>query len=101
MILLAQIPGGNPSLDVGHRIAPSTCYRTPLFKASFPANNFLQKTLSCKTEKIERFFQYGAGILYPARNSEAVRVDYTTVMRWIRTGILPVETIREGRRNRH
>ncbi len=30
-----------------------------------------------------------------------LRVDYTTVMRWIRTGLLDVETIRDGRRNRH
>lgn len=37
----------------------------------------------------------------PRQVAQRLRVDYTTVMRWIRTGILPVETIREGRRNRH
>jgi len=37
----------------------------------------------------------------PRELAEWLRVNYTTVMRWIRTGILPVETIREGRRNRH
>jgi predicted site-specific integrase-resolvase len=30
-----------------------------------------------------------------------LRVDYATVMRWIRTGLLDAETIQEGRRNRH
>jgi hypothetical protein len=28
-------------------------------------------------------------------------VDYATVMRWIRTGLLEVETKREGKRNRY
>jgi uncharacterized protein len=30
-----------------------------------------------------------------------LRVSYRTVRRWIRAGTLPVETIREGNRNRH
>ena len=29
------------------------------------------------------------------------RVDDTTVRRWIRTGALEAETIRQGKRNRH
>jgi excisionase family DNA binding protein len=37
----------------------------------------------------------------PAELARLLRVDYTTVMRWIRAGLLEVETIREGRRNRH
>jgi len=37
----------------------------------------------------------------PREVARLLRVDYSTVMRWIRTGILPVETIQEGRRNRH
>lgn len=37
----------------------------------------------------------------PRQVAKLLRVDYTTVMRWIRTGLLPAETIREGRRNRH
>jgi len=37
----------------------------------------------------------------PRELTERLRVDYTTVMRWIRSGLLEVETIREGRRNRH
>jgi excisionase family DNA binding protein len=37
----------------------------------------------------------------PRQVARLLRVDYSTVMRWIRTGILPAETIREGRRNRH
>jgi len=37
----------------------------------------------------------------PRQVAHRLRVDYTTVIRWIRTGILPVETIREGKRNRH
>ena len=37
----------------------------------------------------------------PRQVANRLRVDYTTVIRWIRTGILPVETIREGKRNRH
>jgi len=39
--------------------------------------------------------------LTPREIAKLLRVDYSTVMRWIRTGILPVETFREGRRNRH
>jgi excisionase family DNA binding protein len=37
----------------------------------------------------------------PREVAERLRVDYTTVMRWIRAGLLEVETIREGKRNRH
>ena len=37
----------------------------------------------------------------PRELAERLRVDYTTVMRWISAGLLDVETIREGRRNRH
>jgi len=37
----------------------------------------------------------------PRQVAHRLRVDYTTVIRWIRTGILPVETIQEGKRNRH
>jgi len=37
----------------------------------------------------------------PGEIAKRLRVDYTTVMRWIRTGILEAETIREGRRNWH
>ena len=32
----------------------------------------------------------------PREIAELLRVDYTTVMRWIRTGILEAETIQEG-----
>jgi excisionase family DNA binding protein len=39
--------------------------------------------------------------LTPPQVAKRLRVDYTTVTRWIRTGILEAETIREGRRNRH
>jgi len=39
--------------------------------------------------------------LTPREIAKLLRVDYSTVMRWIRTGILPAETIREGKRNRH
>ncbi len=39
--------------------------------------------------------------LTPRQVAKRLRVDYTTVMRWIRTGLLDVETIHEGRRNRH
>ena len=39
--------------------------------------------------------------LTPRELAKLLRVDYTTVMRWIRAGLLEVETIREGRRNRH
>jgi excisionase family DNA binding protein len=37
----------------------------------------------------------------PAEVARQLRVDYTTVMRWIRSGILESETIQQGRRNRH
>ncbi len=37
----------------------------------------------------------------PRQVAEWLRVDYTTVLRWINTGLLEVETIKEGRRNRH
>ena len=37
----------------------------------------------------------------PSEIAKLLRVDYTTVMRWIRNGALEAETIREGRRNRH
>ncbi len=37
----------------------------------------------------------------PREFAQLLRVDYTTVLRWIRTGLLDVETIREGRRIRH
>ena len=37
----------------------------------------------------------------PRQVAQRLRVDYTTVMRWIRTGLLDVETIQEGRRYRH
>jgi len=37
----------------------------------------------------------------PRQVAQRLRVDYTTVMRWIRTGLLDVETIQEGKRNRH
>ncbi len=37
----------------------------------------------------------------PREIAKWLRVDYATVMRWIRAGILEAETIREGRRNRH
>jgi excisionase family DNA binding protein len=36
----------------------------------------------------------------PRELAEWLRVDYTTVMRWIRVGLLPVETIRQGKRHR-
>jgi excisionase family DNA binding protein len=39
--------------------------------------------------------------LTPRQVANWLRVDYLTVMRWIRTGILEAETIQEGRRNRH
>ena len=39
--------------------------------------------------------------LTPRQVAQRLRVDYTTVLRWISTGLLDVETIREGRRNRH
>jgi excisionase family DNA binding protein len=39
--------------------------------------------------------------LTPREIAKLLRVDYTTVTRWIRTGALEAETIREGRRNRH
>ncbi|HYT45422.1 MAG TPA: helix-turn-helix domain-containing protein [Methylomirabilota bacterium] len=37
----------------------------------------------------------------PREIAKRLRVDDTTVRRWIRTGLLEVETIRQGRRNRH
>ena len=37
----------------------------------------------------------------PRQVARLLRVDYTTVIRWIKTGLLDVETIQEGRRNRH
>jgi predicted site-specific integrase-resolvase len=37
----------------------------------------------------------------PRQVAKRLRVDYTTVIRWIKTGLLDVETIQEGRRNRH
>ncbi len=37
----------------------------------------------------------------PREIAKRLRVDDTTVRRWIRTGILEAETVREGRRNRH
>jgi excisionase family DNA binding protein len=37
----------------------------------------------------------------PRQVAHRLRVDYATVTRWIRTGLLEVETIREGRRNRY
>ena len=39
--------------------------------------------------------------LTPRQVAPRLRVDYTTVIRWIRTGLLEVETIRQGKRNRH
>jgi predicted site-specific integrase-resolvase len=37
----------------------------------------------------------------PRQVAQRLRVDDTSVMRWIRTGLLDVETIKEGRHNRH
>ncbi len=37
----------------------------------------------------------------PTRLAQWLRVDYTTVMRWTRSGLLEVDRIREGKRNRH
>jgi len=37
----------------------------------------------------------------PHEIAKRLRVDDTTVRRWIRTGILEAETIRQGKRNRH
>jgi excisionase family DNA binding protein len=39
--------------------------------------------------------------LTPLEIAKLLRVDYTTVMRWIRSGLLESETIHQGRRNRH
>jgi hypothetical protein len=39
--------------------------------------------------------------LTPRQVVQRLRVDYTTVMRWIQNSLLDVETIREGKRNRH
>ena len=36
----------------------------------------------------------------PRELAKRLRVDDTTVMRWIRTGALEAETIRQGNRNR-
>jgi excisionase family DNA binding protein len=38
--------------------------------------------------------------LTPRELAKLLRVDYTTVMRWIRNGSFEVETVREGIRNR-
>ncbi len=37
----------------------------------------------------------------PHEIAKRFRVDDTTVRRWIRTGALEAETIRQGKRNRH
>jgi excisionase family DNA binding protein len=37
----------------------------------------------------------------PREIAKRFRVDDSTVRRWIRTGALEAETIRQGRRNRH
>ena len=37
----------------------------------------------------------------PRELAKRLRVDDTTVRRWIRTGALEAETIRQGKRNRH
>ena len=37
----------------------------------------------------------------PPEIAKRLRVDESTVRRWIRTGALEAETIRQGRRNRH
>jgi excisionase family DNA binding protein len=37
----------------------------------------------------------------PHEIAKRFRVDDTTVRRWIRTGALEAETIRQGNRNRH
>jgi excisionase family DNA binding protein len=37
----------------------------------------------------------------PRELAKLLRVDYTTVMRWIRSGLLESEKIQQGRRNRH
>ncbi len=39
--------------------------------------------------------------LTPKEVAKQLRVKATTVRRWIATGALEAETIREGRRNRH
>ncbi len=39
--------------------------------------------------------------LTPEEVAQRLRVKATTVRRWIATGALEAETIREGRRNRH
>ena len=41
------------------------------------------------------------GYITPREVAKQLRVNYYAVMRWIRTGLLEVETIREGKRNRH
>jgi excisionase family DNA binding protein len=37
----------------------------------------------------------------PAEVAQRLRVDRTTVMRWIRIGVLEAETTQQGRRKRH
>jgi excisionase family DNA binding protein len=37
----------------------------------------------------------------PGEVAQRLRVDHTTVRRWIRIGILEAETIHQGKRNRH
>jgi excisionase family DNA binding protein len=37
----------------------------------------------------------------PPEVAKHLRVNYTTVTRWIRNGALEAETVRQGRRNRH
>ncbi len=43
----------------------------------------------------------GQEYLTPREIAKLLRIDYTTVLRWIRAGLLPVETNQEGKRNRH
>jgi excisionase family DNA binding protein len=37
----------------------------------------------------------------PREVAKLLGVDYTTVMRWIRSGLLESEKMQQGRRNRH
>jgi excisionase family DNA binding protein len=37
----------------------------------------------------------------PREVARRLRVNYTTVMRWIRNGLLEAEMVRDGKRNRH
>lgn len=39
--------------------------------------------------------------LTPPEIAKLLRVDYTTVIRWIRNGLLESEKIPQGKRNRH